>query len=178
MTTLPAPIDRIEIVTSDPRWPDTFAVEAVCIRAALLPHGEPVIEHIGSTAVPGLDAKPVIDILLIESDTERWPLFVAPLQGLGYALWADNPRRDRLFFVKGLPPIGSGRSHHVHVRVPADAQRECAFRDRLRAHPDEAARYAALKRRLAAAHADDREAYTEGKTAFIQATLGHPAASP
>lgn len=105
MTILPAPIDRIEIVTSDPCWPDTFAIEAALIRAALLSHGEPAIEHIGSTAVPGLDAKPVIDILLIEPDTARWPLFVAPLQGLGYVLWADNPRRDRLFFVKGVLPL-------------------------------------------------------------------------
>lgn len=172
MTIAPAPIDRIEIVTSDPRWPEAFATEAARIRAALHAHGEPVaIEHIGSTAVPGLDAKPVIDILLIEPDTTRWPGLVAPLQALGYVFWADNPRRDRLFFVKGMPPHGSGRTHHVHVRTPADAQRECAFRDRLRAHADDAARYAALKRELAAAHADDREAYTEGKTAFIEATL-------
>ena len=171
MTKAPAPIDRIEIVPCDPRWPDTFAKEAGCIRAALRLHGEHAIEHIGSTAVPGLDAKPVIDILLIESDTARWPLFVAPLQGLGYVFWVDNPRRDRLFFVKGMPPLGSGRTHHVHVRVPADAQRECAFRDWLRAHPDDAARYAALKRELAAAHTDDRAAYTEGKTAFIEAML-------
>ncbi|MEP7102161.1 MAG: GrpB family protein [Burkholderiales bacterium] len=171
MTIAPAPNDRIEIVTSDPRWPAAFEIEAARIRAALRAHGEPAIEHIGSTAVPGLDAKPVIDILLIEADMARWPRFIAPLQALGYVFWADNPRRDRLFFVKGMPPAGSGRTHHVHVRTPADAQRECAFRDWLRAHAGDAARYAALKRELAAAHRDDREAYTEGKTAFIEAML-------
>lgn len=73
MTIAPAPIDYIEIVPCDPRWPDTFAKEAARIRAALPSHGEHAIEHIGSTAVPGLDAKPVIDILLIESDTARIP---------------------------------------------------------------------------------------------------------
>lgn len=172
MTIAPATTDRIEIVPSDPRWAQAFAVEAARIRAVLPEHDGLVIEHIGSTAVPGLDAKPVIDILLIEPDTARWPLLVVPLQALGYVLWAENPRRDRLFFVKGMPPRGSGRTHHVHVRTPADAQRERAFRDWLRAHADDAARYAALKRELVAAHAADREAYTAGKTAFIEAILG------
>ena len=171
MTIAPALIDRIEIVPSDPRWPEAFAIEAACIRAALAAHGELAIEHVGSTAVPGLDAKPVIDMILIKADMTCWPLFVAPLQALGYVLWADNPRRDRLFFVKGMPPFGTGRTHHLHVRTPADSRRECMFRDWLRAHPEDATRYAALKRELAAAHADDREAYTEGKTAFIEALL-------
>ncbi len=171
MTIAPAPPDRIEIVPADPHWPAAFAIEAAHIRAALAPHGEPAIEHIGSTAVPGLAAKPVIDILLIEPDGTRWPRFVEPLRNLGYVLWADNPRRDRLFFVKGMPPYGAQRTHHAHVRTPADARRELAFRDWLRAHADDAARYVALKHELAAAHAADREAYTDGKTAFIEAIL-------
>jgi GrpB-like predicted nucleotidyltransferase (UPF0157 family) len=171
MTIAPAPIDRIEIVPSDPRWPAAFDAEAARLRAALSPHAEFTIEHIGSTAVQGLDAKPVIDILLIAPDAARWPQLVAPLQALGYLLWADNPRRDRLFLVKGMPPLGNGRTHHVHVRMPADAQRECLFRDWLRTHADDGVRYAALKHALAAAHAADREAYTEGKTAFIEAIL-------
>ena len=171
MTIAPAPIDGIEIVPSDPRWPEAFATEAARIRAALAAHGELAIEHIGSTAVAGLDAKPVIDMILIEADMARWPRWVAPLQALGYVLWVDNPRRDRLFFVKGMPPFGTGRTHHLHVRTPADSQRERLFRNWLRAHPEDATRYAALKRELAALHADDREAYTEGKTAFIEALL-------
>lgn len=133
--------------------------------------GKFAIAHIGSTAVPGLDAKPVLDILLIAPAAVRWPPFVVPLRALGYVLWADNPRRDRLFFVKGVPPFGTSRTHHLHVRTPEDAKRECALRDWLRAHADDAARYAALERELAAAHADDGDAYTEGKTGFIEAIL-------
>jgi GrpB-like predicted nucleotidyltransferase (UPF0157 family) len=171
MTIASPPPDRIEIVPSDPRWPDAFASEAARIRAALAPHGDPAIEHVGSTAVPGLAAKPVIDILVIEPDVSRWPRFVEAIRGLGYVFWAENPRRDRLFFVKGMPPFGEGRTHHVHVRVPADSRAERVFRDRLHAHPDDAARYATLKRDLASAHADDREAYTAGKTAFIESIL-------
>ena len=71
MTIAPAAIDRIEIVPSDPHWPEAFELEAARILAALPAHGEFTIEHIGSTAVPGLDAKPVIDILLIASDAAR-----------------------------------------------------------------------------------------------------------
>lgn len=171
MTAAPAPIDGIEIASSDPRWAEAFATEAACIRAALPAHGEFALEHIGSTAVPGLDAKPVIDLLLIAPEVARWPQLVAPLQALGYVLWGDNPRRDRMFFVKGMPPFGTGRTHHLHVRVPADALRECRFRDWLRTHTGDALRYAALKHALAAAHPNDREAYTEGKTAFIESVL-------
>ena len=76
-----------------------------------------------------------------------------------------------------MPPSGSGRTHHLHVRTPADAQRERVFRDWLRAHADDAARYAALKRALAAAHAGDREAYTEGKTAFVEAIVQRASAA-
>ncbi len=171
MSSVPTPSERIEIVPSDSRWSAAFALEAARIRAALPAHDDFALEHFGSTAVPGLDAKPVIDILLVARDPTRWSRFVLPLQDLHYVLWVDNPRRDRMFFVKGMPPVGPGRTHHLHVRVPADAQRERAFRDWLRAHAHDAARYAALKRALAAVHVDDREAYTEGKTAFIEAIL-------
>jgi GrpB-like predicted nucleotidyltransferase (UPF0157 family) len=172
MTITPAGPDRIEIVPADPHWPAAFALEAARIRAVLAHFGDLALEHIGSTAVPGLAAKPVIDLLLIEPEATRWPQFTEPLQGLGYVLWADNPRRDRLFFVKGMPPFGVRRTHHLHVRTPADAQRELAFRDWLRTHADDAARYAALKCELARVHAADRKAYTDGKTAFIEAILG------
>ncbi|MET0209647.1 MAG: GrpB family protein [Burkholderiaceae bacterium] len=172
-------LDRIEIVPSDPTWPVTFATEAARIRAALPAEYEHLtIEHIGSTAVPGLAAKPVIDLLLIASDTSRWPRLAVPLQELGYVRWDDNPRPDRVFFVKGLPPFGIGRTHHVHVRTPADAVDEIVFRDWLRAHAGDAARYAALKRELAARHVDDRQSYTEGKTAFVAEVLARARREP
>lgn len=163
--------DTVELVPYDARWPALFKAEQQAIRAALGPDIEASIVHIGSTAVPGLPAKPIIDILLIAPVTVQWPSFIEPLEGLGYAFWPDNPRRDRMFFVKGMPPYGSGRTHHVHVRMPADAQAELRFRDQLRAHPELAAQYVDVKRALAARYRDDREAYTEGKSRFIRELL-------
>jgi len=72
-----------------------------------------------------------------------------------------------MFFVKGMPPFGSRRTHHVHVRVPGDAVAELRFRDALRANPAMARRYEELKDLLAVRHSNDRDAYTQGKTEFV-----------
>ena len=88
-------------------------------------------------------------------------------EALGYVFWADNPRRDRLFFVKGMPPFGTRRTHHVHVGTPEDARTALLFCEHLRRHSEEAARYAALKRELSARHSTDRDAYTEGKARYV-----------
>ena len=77
-----------------------------------------------------------------------------------------------MFFVKGMPPYETRRTHHLHVRIPADAAAELAFRDRLRSDGALARRYERLKEELAARYPTDREAYTEGKTAFVAAALG------
>jgi len=115
---------------------------------------------------------------VIAADQSQWPTLIAPIKGLGYVFWADNPRRDRMFFVKGMPPFGTGRTHHVHVRTPADAQAAILFRDYLRRHPEGAQRYAALKRDLADRYSTDRDGYTDGKTSFVDAILARAAASP
>ncbi len=95
-----------------------------------------------------------------------------PLDALGYAFWADNPRRDRLFFVKGLPPRAPRRTHHVHMIEPSAEMWDLLLvRDILRADPEEAARYAALKRELAVRHREDREAYTDAKAGYVAALL-------
>lgn len=162
--------DIIEIVESDPSWPDQFVTEARAIKKVLQPV-EPGIEHFGSTSVPNLLAKPIIDIFVILDDASVWPHLITPLSSLGYIYWAENPRSDRMFFVKGMPPFGRRRSHHIHVRTPADTIAELCFRDWLRAHTDDAARYAKLKRELVETFNSDREAYTEAKTSFIQQIL-------
>ena len=162
------PEDTIQIVDPDPSWGAKFVAESQALEKVLRPF-KPRIEHFGSTAVPNLPAKPIIDIFVILNDVAVWPQLIAPISSLGYVYWRENPRPDRMFFVKGLPPYGRGRSHHVHVRTPPDAVSELRFRDWLRAHPDDAARYAALKRDLAERFKSDREAYTEAKTEFIQA---------
>src|SRR5262249_39035074 len=127
------------------------------------------IAHFGSTAVPGLPAKPIIDIAIaVRSLATARTEAVAPLERIDYAYWADNPKRDRLFFVKGLPPHAPQRTHHVHITEPdGEVWAQLRFRDYLRADHDAAARYAALKRELAAQHRADREAYTEAKASFI-----------
>jgi GrpB-like predicted nucleotidyltransferase (UPF0157 family) len=128
------------------------------------------IEHFGSTAIPGMAAKPVIDILIAVRTLARAKQeIVQPVQSLGYVYWKDNPKTDRMFFVKGMPPYGTARTHHVHVcEREGEMWRRLAFRDHLRADADEARRYEALKRRLAAQHAADRERYTAAKSAYIE----------
>jgi GrpB-like predicted nucleotidyltransferase (UPF0157 family) len=166
-----ADADAVQLCDYDPQWPMRYEAEARQIRSALGTMLDFALEHFGSTAIPGLAAKPIIDIMLIALDPSGWPTLIRPIEQLGYAFWSDNPRRDRMFFVKGMPPFGAGRTHHVHVRTPEDARSALVFRDYLRRHPDEAARYAALKHDLAARHGTDRDAYTAGKTAYVDAIL-------
>lgn len=139
------------------------------------------MEHFGSTAVLGLSAKPIIDLLVaVRSLPEARTQAVPALEALGYAYWADDPSPDRLFFVKGLPPNGP-RTHHIHIVEQGVSQDprlgefsftdRLLFRDCLRADPEEARRYEDLKRRLAAAFPDDREAYTNGKTDYIYGVM-------
>ncbi len=158
--------DTIEVVDPDPSWPDQFVTESRAIEKVLRPL-EPQIEHFGSTAISNLSAKPIIDILIILGDVSVWPQLVSPLASLGYVYWVENPRPDRMFFVKGMSPFGRRRSHHIHVRTPADTA-ELGFRDWLRGHPADAARYATVKRELAKCFKFDREAYTAAKGEFIQ----------
>jgi len=173
-------MDEIVLVDYDPRWPALFGEEAERIRAALRTGTVLAVEHFGSTAVPGLRAKPIIDILVAVADLGAARAQAVPvLETLGYAFWADNPNPDHLFFVKGLPPKGP-RTHHVHVVEPdAPGPRAAGssfvdrllFRDALRANADLAKRYEELKRALAERNQSDREAYTEGKTEFVLSVL-------
>jgi GrpB-like predicted nucleotidyltransferase (UPF0157 family) len=166
-----AAVDRIEIVDPDPSWPSQFELEMRALRAVLPAAPGLQIEHIGSTAVPGLRAKPIIDIVVLHPAPDQWKSLIEPITSLGYVYWAENPRRDRMYFVKGMPPYGARRTHHVHVRVPDDARAELRFRDALRADAALARRYAELKDALAARYANDRDAYTEAKTNFVSEAL-------
>lgn len=162
-------MDEIEIVNYDQAWPSLFAEEAVRLRAALDAQLIVGLEHFGSTAIPGMPAKPIIDILIaVRSLDAARGAFIETLGDLEYIFWADNPKTDRLFFVKGMPPYGERRTHHVHVVEPsAEPWQRLAFRDHLIAHPEDARRYADLKRGLAVTHRIDREAYTNAKAAFV-----------
>ncbi|KAF1051742.1 MAG: Dephospho-CoA kinase [Stenotrophomonas maltophilia] len=166
-----ADLDPIEVLPADPRWPQRFAEEAQAIRQALGITGLR-IEHFGSTAVPGLAAKPIIDILLLPPPDYDWQQLVAPLEHLGYQYWHDNPAPQRMFFVKGMPPQGHGRTHHIHVMSLANADLRLIFRDWLRHHPEDAAAYQQQKLTLAERHRHDRDAYTEGKDEIVAHILG------
>ena len=174
-------MDEIALVDYDPRWPELFAAEAARVRAALPTGLVTMIEHFGSTAVPGLPAKPVIDLLVgVRSVAEAREVAVPKLEALGYAFWGDNPNPGHLFFVLGLPPHGP-RTHHIHMVEPGTFRDpknpaflfwdRLRFRDYLRAHEGEARRYAALKHALAAQFPGDREAYTDGKADYVAAVM-------
>ncbi len=150
-----------------------YDAEAERLRAAL-PEGFILrMEHFGSTAIPGIAAKPVIDVLIaVASLAEAREVAPPRLEAMGYAFWADNPKLDRLFFVKGLPPSAPRRTHHVHMTTPEGEifQRLC-FRDLLRADASERDAYAALKHKLALRHREDREAYTVAKADYVNAAV-------
>jgi GrpB-like predicted nucleotidyltransferase (UPF0157 family) len=165
--------DKIEIVEYDPAWPGLFLKEKTNLLRVLIDLREVKLEHFGSTAVPGLAAKPILDIMVGVESRNAWPSLVKPFQSLGYVYWDKNPNPDEMFFVKGMPPYGKKRTHHLHVYDFQGTRwkNELAFRDYLRNHPEDAQRYEALKRDLAEKFAVDREAYTQSKTGFIQGVL-------
>ena len=170
-------MDEVQLLDHDPAWPERFETETRLIREWLPAGMILALDHIGSTAIPGMPAKPIIDILLTvpSLDTAR-RIAVPILTAHDYLFWAENPRTDRLFFVKGLPPRGPARTHHIHVTKPGgEARQKLAFRDHLRAHAADAARYAALKHALARTHQADREAYTDAKSTFVADILARPA---
>jgi len=162
MTASDAPV---EIVPYDPSWPRQFADESGVLRRALAPWLVGDVEHIGSTAVPGLAAKPVIDIMagVLTLDDSRQA--IAAAAELGYCYWPYQADVEHWF----CKPSPSVRTHHLHL-IPVGTQawlRPLAFRNYLRRHGEVAAEYEALKRRLALEHRLDREAYTEAKRPFI-----------
>jgi len=162
MSSLEAPV---EIVPYDPTWPMRFQEEMNALRRGLATWLVGPIEHIGSTAIPGLAAKPVIDIMAGVRTLEESRPAIATATELGYCY---APYRAELehWFCKPSPAF---RTHHLHLIPVGSTQwrRPIAFRDYLRAHADVAGEYEALKRRLAREHRLDRELYTQAKRPFI-----------
>ena len=166
--------DEIEIVGYDASWPRLFQEERQLLVRTLPADQVLAIEHAGSTAIPGLAAKPIIDILVaVRSIEVARAVLVEPIVAIGYVHWAENPDKTRMFFVKGMPPYGERRTHHIHIVEPTSEtwRRTLTFRDYLRAHTDEALRYQLLKRELAQRHRSDREAYTRAKDSYVLGVL-------
>lgn len=159
--------ETIVILGHDPQWRTRFLEEAERIRAACAP-AVIAIEHVGSTSVPGLAAKPIIDIMAGVRDLASAGALVPAMEGLGYESVGAHGVEGRLYFRKGVP-----RSHHVHMTDMGSAfwKKHLLFRDQLVEHPEIAAEYAALKRALAARFGADRDGYTEAKTDFIERCL-------
>ncbi|MBP1967268.1 GrpB family protein [Paenibacillus aceris] len=125
------------------------------------------IHHIGSTSVPGLKAKPIIDIMPVVKDIKQIDLFNEQMTGLGYECMGELGMKGRRYFRKG----GDNRTHQVHVFQgdnKEDITRHLAVRDYLRTHPDEANRYGDLKESLAKRFPKEIEAYMDGKDAFVK----------
>ena len=184
MTTLRKHVQRalredVRIVPYDPRWPALFRHEAAHLRASIPPGLIRRIEHFGSTAVPGLPAKAIIDMLVEATSLRAARTVIAPLleaQGYDYfwrPTFGDDTPPWYAFFIRR--DARGSRTHDIHMVARRAAFQEhwdrLLFRDYLISHPRTARAYERLKRELAVAYSNDRVAYTGGKTAFIRRTM-------
>lgn len=157
---------EVRVVPHDPAWAAAYEAEAARIKEAL--RGILVdIHHIGSTAVEGLSAKPIIDIMPVVTDVALVDARSAAFEALGYECMGEFGISGRRYFRKG----GDRRTHQVHVfgqDSQADIERHIALRDYLRAHPEAARAYGRLKARLAGQYPHDIQGYSSGKDAFVR----------
>lgn len=157
----------VRVVPYDPAWPLLFAQEAERIRVSLgaLPVA---LEHTGSTAVPGLAAKPILDILGGHPQDADVSSYISAIERAGYVHRGEQGIPGRHFFRRGDP-----RSYHLHLAVRDGSfwREHLAFRDALRRDPRLRAEYEALKLALAKRYPSDRESYIDGKTEFVHHTL-------
>ena len=171
----------VVLVDPDPGWPALFAQDRAAVDAALGSLALSV-EHVGSTSVPGLPAKPVIDILLLVPDSADEDGYVPPLEAIGYTLRVREPRwlEHRVLYRR----VAEGDPHNVnlHVLSPGLGDDEIArmrmFRDWLRANPEDRALYAATKRELATRRWRFVQDYADAKTDVVRAILARAGAPP
>jgi GrpB-like predicted nucleotidyltransferase (UPF0157 family) len=160
--------ERVVVVPYDPEWPALFSEVGASLRDAL--GGTALrIDHIGSTAVPGLDAKPIIDVQISVASLDTLDAFRVPIEGLGFVFRESNPELTKRYF-REKP---GERRTHIHVRRAGSWGEQFAllFRDYMRAHGADAERYTELKHRLADQYGEDRHGYTDAKSAFIWQTM-------
>ncbi|RAL23341.1 GrpB family protein [Thermoflavimicrobium daqui] len=156
---------RVIVTPYQPEWPLLYQIEASQLRQVF--QSELVaIHHIGSTSVPQLAAKPIIDILAVVREVERVDEFIEAMAKLRYIAMGENGIPGRRFFYKGK----SRRSHHVHIFAEDSPQikRHLAFRDYLRHHPVECEQYGQLKKQLAKQFPKDIDSYVAGKSHLIR----------
>lgn len=160
----------VRLAEADPAWPALFAAERTRVLAALAPLPL-AVAHVGSTAVPGLIAKPILDVMGGRPAGSDLAPYVTALEAADYRYRGEFGIPGRDYFVRD--DISGRRTHHLHVVEHGGAfwRAHLAFRDYLRRTPARAGAYEALKRDLAMRHPGDRAAYTDGKVAFIAETL-------
>lgn len=160
------PMRNIRIVTYDPAWPAAFEEEAARL-AAILGDNLVTLHHVGSTAVPGLPAKPVIDMMPLVRDIEDVDRLAPAMAQAGYDGWGEYGISGRRLFTKGGD---EQRTHNIHIFQTGNPHvaRHLDFRDYLRAHPEVARTYADLKMEMARQFPHDIRAYNQGKEAFIK----------
>jgi GrpB-like predicted nucleotidyltransferase (UPF0157 family) len=160
------PMRNIRVVAYDPAWPVAFGQEAARL-AQIFGDDLLAFHHIGSTAVPGLAAKPVSDMLPLVRDIARVDLFNPAMAEVGYLAWGEYGIPGQRFFTRGGD---ERRTHNVHIFEAGhpEVARHLDFRDYLRAHPAVAQQYAELKLPLARQFPDDIAAYNLGKDTFIK----------
>lgn len=158
---------RVELASEHSAWADEFSVERLRILEALAPHIV-AIEHVGSTAIPGVPAKPILDIQLGVLSFETAVVCIEPMRSLGYEYRGEYGIPRRHYFVKGDP-----RTHHAHMlEVDGETwQSMLGFRDALLARPDLAQAYGDAKLNILAMHRDNRAAYQQAKNRVIERIL-------
>jgi GrpB-like predicted nucleotidyltransferase (UPF0157 family) len=170
MTTPPNPAqDTITIADYDPAWPQIYAAERAPILAVAGPRLL-ALEHIGSTAIPGLCAKPIIDMMAAVAHLDDGAALIEPLAAHGYRL-VETGMPGRLLLRKDVAERGVRVHLHIIELATWDTRNERLLRDYLLAHPEAAQAYGDLKRQLALAHAEDGFAYTKAKTGLIQSLV-------
>lgn len=150
-------------------WSEAFEAENESLKNLL---GDLAldIQHVGSTSVPGLVAKPIIDMLMAVKSLEEVQSIRPLLENAGYEYRENGSDQDQVLFVKGPEEL---RTHYLHITKLGSSvwKNDLAFRDYLRSHPEAVAEYEKLKKELASKHADNRTEYTTGKDAFIKSIL-------
>lgn len=156
---------KVEVVPYNHQWPQIFEEEAGKIKT-IMNENVVGIEHMGSTSIPGMSAKPVIDILVEVNSIEKVDLYKVEMIELGYDPKGENGIPNRRYFSKG----GDNRTHHVHIYQTGNPEiaRHLQFRDYLTAHPEDAILYSELKQSLAKQFPADIDQYILGKDALVK----------
>ena len=164
----------VSLFSTHEAWAAEFQIEKARIAEAVGPHILD-IQHVGSTSIPGVPAKPILDVLVGVQNFERAAVCILPMESIGYFYRGEFGIPRRHYFVKGDP-----RTHHVHMveRASRDWHITVTFRDFLRSDPDSAREYAEAKQRLAAKHAQDRSAYQQEKDKVVEDILARALKSP